>query len=148
MFTSLKTILADVALSEQLVQPLEVFDIGSQMVEEHHVKEDSHDLRQRRVLLIGGVCLMLLVFTANPDGENLSRPQPYDRAERLLQAQTSVAEKSRSFSRLESYRLKHQRNGGRGANMIDGDLGRQGHSAASVPHRVAFGALNEEVTFS
>ena len=92
--------------------------------------------------------LMFLIFTANTDGENLFCPQPYDRAERLLQAQTSVAEKGRSFGCFEPYRLKDQRNGGRRANMIDRDLCRQRHPAASVPHRVAFGALNEEVTLA
>lgn len=32
--------------------------------------------------------------------------------------------------------------------MLDRDLGRQSHPAAPVPHGVAFGPLNEEITFS
>jgi len=88
---------------------------------------------------------MFEVFAADTDGENPVCPEAYDRAERLLEAYTTVTEKSRTSGYFESYRLKDQGNSRRRANMIDRNLGGKCHPPASVPHRVAFPSLNEKI---
>ena len=45
LFASLNTSLADVAVTEQLIQPLKVLDVSSKVIQEHDIKENSHDLR-------------------------------------------------------------------------------------------------------
>src|SRR5689334_17905065 len=91
---------------------------------------------------------MFAIFAADSDRHNSLCAQTYDRAKRLLQAYTTVPEKCRSFRSFEFYRLKHQRDGGRCENMIDGNFGRKGNPAASVPHRVPFLSLQEQVTLA
>src|SRR5271166_2395141 len=49
---------------------------------------------------------------------------------------------------LEHHRLKDQRNSSRGADVVDRNLGRKGHPAAAVPHRVALHSLNKEITLA
>src|ERR1039457_5748064 len=90
---------------------------------------------------------MFEVFAPDANRENPLRPQPYDGAERLKKAHTAIAEKSHSSGGFKSYRLKHQRNSSRRANMVDRDLCRLGHSPGSIPDRVAFHPLKEKITF-
>ena len=40
------------AAAHQLIQPFQMLDVRSQVVEEHHVEQNSHDLRQRRIFLV------------------------------------------------------------------------------------------------
>src|SRR5208283_1102432 len=144
-FTSFRTRLADVALAQQLIQPLQVLDVSSQVVQKHNVKENSHHLRERRVFIIRGFFLMFEIFAANTNREDLCRTQANNRAQRLLQADTTVTEKCRSSRCSKPYRLKDQRNGRRSANMVDGYFCRQGHPPSSVPHRMALRSLDEEI---
>ena len=90
---------------------------------------------------------MFEIFAAYTDRENPFRPEAYDRAEWLLEAHATVAEKSRSPGYFESYRLKDQGNSRRRADMFDSNLGGKCHPPASVPHRVAFPSLNEKIAF-
>ena len=66
--------LADMAVLQQLVQAFQVFDVAGKVIEEHDVEKNAHDLCQRRFLLIGNLDLMFLIFTADPDCENLLAP--------------------------------------------------------------------------
>ncbi len=118
------------------------------MVQEHDIEQNAHDLRQRRVFLVRSFFLMLQTFAADTDGKHLLCSQTDDRTERLLQAQTTVAKERRAARGFQSYRLKDQRNGRRRANVVHGDLGRQGHAPAPVPHGMALRALNEEIAFA
>ena len=95
------------AVLQQLVQAFQVFHVAGKVVEEHDVEENAHDLCQRRFLLIGNLDLMFLIFTADPDCENLPGSQPYDRTERLLKAYAPVSEVSRAFGCFEPYWLKN-----------------------------------------
>src|ERR1019366_8049854 len=144
-FTAFKTGLADRTAGEQPIQPLEVLDVGSKVIQKHHIKQNTQDLRQRRIALVAGFFRMLETFAAHADCQKSLCPQAYDWAERLLKAHAAIPEKSRSPRCLKSYRAEDQWNSGRRTNMLDGNLCRQGHPPASVPHRVAFLALNEEI---
>ena len=44
-FESFNARLNDVPIPETLIQALKVLDVSSKMVQEHHIKENSHDLR-------------------------------------------------------------------------------------------------------
>ena len=89
---------------------------------------------------------MFEIFAAYTNRENPSCSQADNWAERLLKAQTTIAKKSRSSRCFEYYWREDQWDSSRRTNMIDGDLRSKRHSPASVPHRVTFSALNEEVT--
>jgi hypothetical protein len=136
-----------VTVSEHLIQPLQMFDVRGEVVQKHDIKKHSQHLRERRVILISSLFLMFQVFTTSTDGENPICSQPYDRAQRLLQAHTPIAEKRSSACGSKPYWLKYQRNGRRRADVLDRDLCRQSHPPAPVPHGVAFGALNEQIAF-
>src|ERR1039457_606011 len=88
---------------------------------------------------------MFEAYTPDADRQQPLGAQAYHRAEGLLKTHTTVSEKSRSPRGLKPHRLKDQRNGGRRAYMFDRDLGRQGYTAASVPHGVAPLPLNEQI---
>ncbi|MBZ5690129.1 MAG: hypothetical protein LAP86_34540 [Acidobacteriia bacterium] len=81
-------------IAEPLIQSLKVLDVSGKMVQEHHIEDYSHDLRERRISLISGLFVMFEVLTADTDRENLLCPQANDRAERLLKAHTAITEKS------------------------------------------------------
>src|SRR5271165_5111407 len=98
-----------------------MLDVSSKVVQEHNIKENSHYLRQRRISVIGRFLLVLQIVAADTDRENLLRPQPYDRAERLLKTQTSIAEEGRPSGGFESHRLKDQGYRSRRANVVDGN---------------------------
>src|SRR5579871_527813 len=85
----------DVPIAEPLIQAFKVLDVSSKMVQEHHIEENSHDLRERRISLISGLSVMFEVFAADTDRENFLRPHADDRAERLLKAHAAITEESR-----------------------------------------------------
>ena len=147
-FTAFNTCLAERTAAEQLIQPLEVLDVGSQVIQKHNIKKNTQDLRQRRMSLISGFFWMLEMLAANTDRQKSLCPQAYDRAKRLLKAHATIPEKGRSQRCSKSYRAEDQWNGGRRTNMLDSNLCRKGHPPASVPHRVALLALNEQITVS
>ncbi len=92
--------------------------------------------------------LVLAIFAAHADGENLLGPQTNDRAQRLLQTQASVSEESRALSRFQLDRLKDQRNRRRRTDVIHRDFGRQSYTAAAIPHRMALLTLDEQITLA
>ncbi len=61
---------------------------------------------------------------------------------------TTVAEECRSARCLEPHRLKDQRNRRRRANVVGGDLRRQRHPPAAIPHGMALHSLNEQVALA
>ena len=147
LFTAFNVWLADPAAAEQLIQPFEMLDVGSEMIQEHHIKKNTQNLRQRRIFLIGSIFLrMLEAFAANTDRQKSLCPQAYDRAERLLQTHATVPEKRRSLRCLKRYRSEDQWDGGRRADMLDRYLGRKCHPPASVPRGVSLLALYEQIT--
>src|ERR1035438_4585229 len=144
-FTAVNTGLVDRTAAEQLIQPLEVLDVGSKVIQKHNIKQNTQHLRQRRIALVPGFFRMLETLAANADRQKSLCSQPYDRAERLLKAHAAIPEKCRSVRCLKPYRAEDQRNSSRRANMLDSNLCRKGHPPASVPDRVAFLTLNEEI---
>ena len=48
-----------------------MFDIGGQMIQEHHVEQHAHHLRQGWIFLARFFDLVLSTFAANADGEDL-----------------------------------------------------------------------------
>lgn len=147
-FASFNTTLADMAFAEQLIQSFKVFDIRGKVVQEHHIKKDSHDLSQGGFFVIRGFFLMFETFAASPDRKYSLRAQADDWTEWLLKAHTTIAEKRRSPRRFESYWLKDQRNRCRRTNVVSRDFRCQRDPPASVPHGVALHSLNEEVAFA
>src|SRR5271166_5805928 len=139
----------DLIAVEQLIQAFEVLDVGIEMVEKDNVKNNAHHLRQRRVSLLDGFLAAFFVTTTDADGENLLGSQADDRAERLMEAHTTIAEESGATGRnRQFYRLENKRNRTGGANVVDGDLGRNGHQPDAFPYRVSLRSLNEEIAFS
>ena len=99
--TSFNTRLADLAVAEQLIQPLKVFNVRSEVVQEHNIKNKSHDLCEGGIFPIRSLHLMFETFAADTDRENPFCPEAYDRTKRLLEARTTVTEKSRSSCYFE-----------------------------------------------
>src|SRR5208282_488963 len=139
--------LIDVAIVEQLIQMFKMLDVSCQMVQKHNVQENSQHLRERRVSLICGFLLTFFISAADADHENLLRPQPDHRAERLLQARTTIAEEGGPTRGFEFYRLENKRNSTGRANVVDRDLRRNRHQSDPLPHRMALLSLNEEIAF-
>src|ERR1035438_9233255 len=137
--------LMDVAIVEQLIQMFKVLDVSCEMVQKHNVQENPQNLRERRVSLICGFFLTFSISTADADRENLLRPQADHRAERLLQAQTTITEEGGPTRGFEFYRLENHRNSRGRANVVDRDLRRNRHQPDPLPHRMALLALNEEI---
>src|SRR5208282_2675252 len=104
LFMSFNTKLIDVAIVEQLIQMFKVLDVSCEMVQKHNVQENPQHLRERRVSLICGFFLTFSISAADADRENLLRPQPDHRAERLLQARTTIAEEGGPTRGFEFYR--------------------------------------------
>src|SRR5208283_5489878 len=101
--------LADLAAGQESIQSFQMLDVCCEVVQKHDIEEHSHDLRQRRISLIRRFLLVFQIVAADADSKNLFGPQPYDRAERLLKSNTTIAKESRSPRRFKSYRLKDQR---------------------------------------
>src|ERR1035441_7452670 len=118
------------------------------MVQKHNVQKNSHHLRDGRVSLILGFLLTFFISAADTDRENLLRPQADHRAERLLQARTTVAEEGGPTRGFEFYRLENHRNSRGRANVLDRDLRRNRHQPDALPHRMALSALYEEIASS
>src|ERR1039458_1094488 len=140
--------LIDVAIVEQLFQMLKGLEVSCEMVQKHNVQKNSHHLRDGRVSLIRGFLLTFFISAADADRENLLRPQADHRAERLLQARTTIAEEGEPTRGFELYRLENHRNSRGRANVVDRDLGRNRHQPDPLPHRMALPALNEEIASS
>src|SRR5208337_847050 len=140
--------LIDVAIVEQLIQMFKMLDVSCQMVQKHNVQENPQHLRDGRLSLIRGFLLTFFISAADADHENLLRPQPDHRAERLLQARTAIAEEGRPTRGFEFYRLENKRNSTGRANMVDGDLGRNRQHPDPLPHRMALLSLDEEIASS
>src|ERR1035438_9810650 len=102
--------LTDVAILEQLIQMFKVLNVSCEMIQKHNVQKNSQHLRERRVSLIRGFLLTLFISAADADRENLLRPQADRRAERLLQAQTTITEVGGPTRGFEFYRLENHRN--------------------------------------
>src|SRR5208283_2900301 len=118
------------------------------MIQEHHVEDNSHDLRQRRLGGTGGFFLKFETLAAGADAEHSLGSQANNGTKRLLEAQAAIAEIRRASRRLEPHWLEDQGNRRRRANVVGGDLGSQRHPPAPVPHGVALHSLNEEVTLA
>src|ERR1022692_2207344 len=137
--------LSDVAIVEQLIQMFKVLEVSREMVQKHNVEKNSHHLRDGRVSLIRGFLLTFFISAADTDRENLLRPQADHRAERLLQARTTIAEEGGPTRGFEFYRLKNHRNSRGRANVVDRDFRRNRHQPDPLPHGMALLALNEEI---
>src|ERR1039457_1616256 len=144
---SFNTKLIDVAIVEQLIQVFKVLDVSCEMVQKHNVQENPQHLRERRVSLICSFLLAFFISAADPDRENLLRPQSDHRAERLLQAQTTITEEGGPTRGFEFYGLENHGNSRGRANMVDRNLRRHRHHSDPLPHRMALLSLNEEIVF-
>ena len=125
-----------------------VLEVSCQMVQKHNVEKNSHHLRDGRVSLIRGFLLTFFISAADTDRENLLCPQADHRAERLLQARTTIAEEGRPTRSFEFYGLENHRNRRGRANVIDRDLRGHRHQPDPLPHRMTFLALDEEIASS
>ena len=120
-------------LLEQLIQPLQMFDVSGQMIQKHHIEQNSRPL----VTAKGRSGRQLLPDVRDfRSGRRWPRSCPLPVVSTGLRGCCSLTQPSPKNARalsavLQLYRLKHQRNRGRRANMFDGDLRRQGHSPAS-----------------
>ena len=137
-----------VALFEEMIQAVEMLDVGGEVVEEHSVKQDADDLRQGRHALTAMDFVLLFIAASHTDGEDLVRPETDDGAERLLQADAAIAEIGSSLGNFQGHRLEDQRNGGGGTDMVDGDFGGDGYLANALPYWNAFRPLNEEIALA
>src|ERR1017187_2497520 len=87
--------LIDVAIVEQLIQMFKVLEVSCEMVQKHNVQKNSHHLRDGRVSLIRGFFLTIFISSADADRENPLRPHAEQRAEGLLQGETTIAAEGR-----------------------------------------------------
>src|ERR1017187_3930378 len=140
--------LIDVAIVEQLIQMFKVLEVSCEMVQKHNVEKNSHHLRDGRVSLIRGFLFTFFISAADADRENLLCPQADHRAERLLKADTTIAEEGGPTRGFEFYRLENHRNRRGRAHVVDRDLRGNRHQPDPLPHGMALPALNEEIAFS
>jgi hypothetical protein len=64
-----------VAIAKQLIQPLRMLDVGSKAIQEHNIKEDAHDFRQRRIRVVRGFILVFEIVGADAHRQDLLRAQ-------------------------------------------------------------------------
>src|ERR1035437_7168912 len=140
--------LIDVAIVEQLIQMFKVLEVSCEMVQKYDVEKNSQHLRDGRVSLIRRFLLTFFISAADTDRENLLRPQADHRAERLLQARTTIAEEGGPTRGFEFYRLENHGNSRGRANVVDRDLRRHRHQSDPLPHRMALLSLDEEIASS
>src|SRR5208282_821353 len=92
LFMSFNPQLIDVAIVEQLIQMIKELEVSGEVVQKHNVQKNFQHLRDGRVSLIRAFLFTFFISAARADCENLLRPQADHRAERLLQAETTIAE--------------------------------------------------------
>ena len=122
-----------------LVDASQAFQIAFERIEKNTTQHMPTDLRQRRVTHVISLAHRLAGFLTHTDHQYLVSSQVQRRANRRDLTHGAVAE----ILAMDFHRVEHERNGRRGHEMFQRDVGRATDTRGALPCRDAGNTLVE-----